>query len=113
MAEDYDDINEQHKFIEKALKTAVNKENVYFKSSKITRSKKKLTKETWEIIEKREQLNRIRNKTPTQKIEHCEVRKLATKKIKEDLENYENNVIKKHLESSGSTKKNHERNIRG
>ncbi|KAL1463850.1 hypothetical protein WDU94_015550 [Cyamophila willieti] len=57
------------------------------------------------IIERREELNRIRNKTTSEKVEHCELRKLAKKKIKEDLHNHELQIINKFLESTGSTKR--------
>lgn len=53
------------------------------------RTSKKLTKATLDLISKREELNRIINKTEEQKREHREIRKLTRKEIRKDVDNYD------------------------
>lgn len=56
------------------------------------------------MIERREELNRIVGKNAEQKIEHAELRKLVRKEIKRDIKKYEESIIIKVMENTGSTK---------
>ncbi|KAI5716805.1 hypothetical protein M8J76_012671 [Diaphorina citri] len=99
-----ENIQDIYNNLENSIKTTVIKENQTALKIKNNRSKK-LSIETINLIERREELNRKRDKTILDKIEHCELRKLTKKKIKEDILKYENDVIQKILESTGSTKR--------
>ncbi|KAL1446466.1 hypothetical protein WDU94_013973 [Cyamophila willieti] len=66
---------------------------------------KKLTENTKELIVKREELNKKRNKTIEEQIEHTEIRKLVKREIRNDIHNYEENIIKQIMETTKSTKK--------
>lgn len=94
----------QYNALESAIKNAVLKENQSGNKTTSKRSKK-LTEETIQLIEKHKELNRKMNKSAQNKIEHCKLRKLTKKKIREDIEEYENGLITKILESTGSTKR--------
>ncbi|KAI5710950.1 hypothetical protein M8J75_012794 [Diaphorina citri] len=89
--------------IEECIKWAVQQENKEQKPMERIKSKK-LTQKTKDLIEKREELNRKRNKTTTERIEHAEIRKLVRREIRKDVREYEENIIKEIMETTGSTK---------
>lgn len=72
-----------------------------------TKSKKrsKLSNETKTIIKHREHLRKIKHKTIKQKIELAELRKLSKRKIRQDLQKFENDIIEEILDQCGSTKR--------
>ncbi|KAI5726940.1 hypothetical protein M8J76_011469 [Diaphorina citri] len=97
-------VQDSYNQIEQAITNAVYREN----QTKRTEKRKyslKISATTRELIEKREKFNRIKNKTAIEKIEHSELRKLTKKKIREDIQKYEEDVISKIMEATGSTKK--------
>ncbi|KAI5749413.1 hypothetical protein M8J76_007135 [Diaphorina citri] len=89
--------------IEECIKWAVQQENKEQKPMERIKSKK-LTQKTKDLIAKREELNRKRNKTTTERIEHAEIRKLVRREIRKDVREYEENIIKEIMETTGSTK---------
>lgn len=97
------DIQELYDKIISTIKWAVEQENKEHRSTDKIKSKK-ITEKTKELIMKREELNRKINKTATEKIEHTEIRKLVKREIKNDIRNYEENIIKEILETTKSTK---------
>lgn len=97
-------IQETYNKIEESLKEAVKRENEETKEQGRKYSTK-ISENTKKLIQKREEMNKIPNKTVTQKIEHCEIRKLAKKKIREDIAKYEEDIINKIMDSTGSTKR--------
>lgn len=97
-------IQDVYNKIEDCIKSSVKQEN---EEAKKTRRKisSKITDETKKLIEKREKLNKIVNKTIAEKIEHCEIRKLTKKKIREDINRYEDDIINRIMITTGSTKR--------
>lgn len=104
MNNEQDTIQETYNKIEESLKEAVKRENEETKEQG-RRFSTKISENTKKLIQKREELNKILNKTTIQKIEHTEIRKLTKKKIREDIVKYEDDIINKIMESTGSTKR--------
>ncbi|KAI5717819.1 hypothetical protein M8J77_011797 [Diaphorina citri] len=100
---DISSVQEAYNSLEKTIIEAVQEENK-IKSQHGRKRSKKLSQATVDLIEKRETLNRKINKNLQDKIELTEIRKLVRKKIKEDINKYEDETIKEILETSGSTK---------
>ncbi|KAI5752725.1 hypothetical protein M8J77_019818 [Diaphorina citri] len=97
-------VQEMYDRIEEAIKESVTRENNEA-GNQGRKYSKKISEATKELIKRREELNKIPNKTPAQKIEHCEIRKLTKRKIREDIVKFEEDVINKIMDSTGSTKK--------
>lgn len=98
-------IQETYNSLVNAIKTATTNENKHTPNPAPKHRSKKISDSTKELIEKREMFNRIKDKTSIQKIEHAKIRKLTRKKIREDIQKYEEEMIEKIILSSGSTKK--------
>ncbi|XP_039287839.1 uncharacterized protein LOC120352189 [Nilaparvata lugens] len=71
------------------------------------RRSNKLSEETKQLIEERERLNRILNKSEEEKRKHQDLRKEARKRIRKGMKNYEENVIRTIMATSESTKSIH------
>lgn len=69
------------------------------------KKKKRITDKTRQLIVKREELNKKINKTPADKIEHAELRKLVRKEIRKDIQVFEEAIVNEIVKSSGATKK--------
>lgn len=87
------------------MNKAINIENTMAQQIKLKKVSKKLSEKTKNLIDRREELNRIINKTDQEKEEHKNVRKIARREIRKDINNYEEQAIKQIIEETGSTKK--------
>lgn len=97
-------VQEIYNLIEKSIILAVEDENKSNKQPSVRKRSDKISDETKELIEKRETLNKKRNKTAREKIDHAEIRKLVRKKIRNDIKSYGEKIIKQIMSTTGSTR---------
>lgn len=98
-------VQEYYGQILSCIREAVKWENQFSQQKKIIIKSKKLSEETINLIKKREELNRIVNKTEDQKKGHREIRKVVRREIRKDVNKYEEEKISQIIEDTGSTKK--------
>lgn len=97
-------VQEIYNVLENSVKLAMREAGNRSSNLRSTRNNAKITPKTRDLIRKREELNRIINKSTKQKIEHAELRKLAKREIRNDLKNHEEKTINAILSDTGSTK---------
>lgn len=99
------EIHDRYTQIITGIREAVIHENQKAPQGRKRKISKKLSVGTKNLIEQREKLNKIINKSEEEKKEHSEIRKLTRRQIRKDVNNYEEEKIKQIIEETGSTKK--------
>lgn len=105
ISQEFKDVQNYYQAIITCIKEATLRENNIAEDTKSKKISKKLTKETINLINRREELNRIVNKSEEQKNIHKIIRKETRRQIRKDVNNYEEEAIKQIIEETGSTKK--------
>lgn len=96
------EVQEIYDIVERSIKET---ETKYGKEKERESTDDKITKRTKNLIMEREQLRKVKNPTPRQKIELTELQKLVKKEIKKDCREYETKIVKEIIEESSSTRR--------
>lgn len=95
-------MQELYNIMKKRLKEAIEK---FGKPRREFTTDNKLTKETKNLIRKREQIKAKRKKSWKDQVDLCELKKTIRREIRRDIRDYEEKLTCEIIEESGSTKK--------